>query len=67
MSLTRTHLTVIESSGAFSIGATTDAPGHYPPAEDSGDAPAVVVEGAYNTAPEIRAAWVVQFGTPCPV
>lgn len=65
--MSRTHLTVLPSSGAFSIGATTDVPGHYPPAENSGDAPAVVVEGVFETAPEIRAAWVEQFGTPCPV
>ncbi len=59
----RTHLTVAGASEC--IGATADPIGHYP--ARGTDAESVVVEGRHESAPEVRAAWRQQMGTPCPV
>lgn len=62
-SIMRTHLTICGTSE--STGATSDEVGHYPATET--DAESVVVAGAFESAPEVRAAWREQMGTPCPV
>ena len=67
----RTHLTVSDS-GAESCGVVADdvAPGYYPPADDSGDAPYVIVFVRSDrdiTPAQIRRSYEAAFLAPCPI